>query len=420
VLNHRTIPHTDPWSFTAGHGSWVPTAWLSDVLFGLVDKAFGYDGLRVLRVLLALALICTVWLVARRSATRTRDAQVATGLVVLALAPFLRERPQVLGLLFVAWLALAVQRVLAGSMPRILPLVLTSWIWAQVHGLWVLLPVALLGAGVLSWIEDRSRVPLAARCTVIAAASWAIVLATPVGPRLAWWPLVVRRTAAPITEWQPTVLTSLVGVPLLILMAVLVVRWARSDDPVPVTRIMYVLAVVLFGLLAFRNVAPAAILLLPELARGRGNGSEDLPLLPRAGLVAVAGGLVLAAGNLLVAPTVSDEQPLRLVRQLADEHRDLDVLNHYDVGGLITGTASPPLHVAIDGRTDIWSHAFVRDYLNGVAAVDDWRPLVDALEPDAALLLKDSEIARELVRERGWRVIGVQGRWELLEPAAGK
>jgi hypothetical protein len=415
VLDHG-IPHTDPWSFTAPPDSWVPTAWLSDVLFGLVDKGFGHDGLRVLRVVLALALVWAVWLVARRTAPTVRDAQLATGLTVLALAPFLRERPQVLGLLFVAWLALAVQRVLAGQLPRLLPWVAVCWVWAQVHGLWVLLPVAALGAGVLAWLEDRSRVPLAARCTVVAVVSWAVVLATPVGPRLAWWPLVVRRTAAPITEWQPTVLTSLVGVPLLILIAVLVVRWARSPEPVPWTRVVYVLAVVLFGLLAFRNVAPAALLLLPELARG-GSSAQAVPLLPRAVGIALVGGLVLAAVNLVVASTVSDDQPTRLVRQLADEGRDLDVLNHYDVGGLITGTASPPLHVAIDGRTDIWSRTFVRDYLNGIAGVDDWRPLVDALRPEAALLLKDSEIARGLVRERGWRVTGVEGRWELLEPA---
>jgi hypothetical protein len=418
ILDSHTIPHSDPWSFTAPHGSWVPTSWLSDVAFAAVWRAAGDDGLRALRVTLAAGAIAATWLLARRYAATTQQAALATGLTVLALAPFLRERPQVLSFLFVAWLTVGIQRILEGHLPRVLPWVAICWLWANVHGMWFLLPVGALAAGVLAWLEDRSRVPLAARCTVVALLSWAAVLLTPVGPRLAWWPLVVRHTAAPITEWQPTVPTSLIGAPLLLLVAVIVIRWARAGAPVPATRVVYVLAVVLFGLLAFRNVAPAALLLVPELARPLGSLEQRAPTgrFPRVGLVAIVAGVVLAAVNIGTTATVSNDQPTRLVKQLAARGGDVRLLNHYDVGGLVTGTASPPLHVAIDGRTDIWSQAFVHDYLDALAGVDDWRALVDTLAPNAALLPRDSDIARGLVVERHWRVTGTEGRWELLEP----
>ena len=416
VLDHHAIPHTDPWSFTAPHGSWVPTSWLSDVLFGLVDSAAGYAGLRALRVLLALAVVVATWLLARRCARTTRGAELTTGLTVLALAPFLRERPQVLSLLLVAWLALRVQRVLAGEMPKALPLVAVCWFWANLHGMWVLLPVAVLGAGVLAWCEDRARVPLAARCTTIALLCWLAVLVTPVGPRLAWWPWVVRRTAAPITEWQPTALTRGVGLPLLLLLAVIVVRWARSPGPVPWPRVVYAMTVVLFGLLAYRNVAPAALLLVPELARSiRPEQPEPVAVMPRVGMVAVGLGLALAAVNLVISQSVSGDQPVALVDRLADRGEEVRLLNQYDVGGLVTGRASPPARVAIDGRTDIWSAHFVRRYVDGLGG-GDWRPLVDELSPDAALLRKDSEAARGLQLERRWRVIDRDGGWVLLEP----
>ena len=416
VLDHHTIPHTDPWSFTAPHGSWVPTSWLSDVLFALAERASGDTGLRVLRLLLALAVVVATWLVARRSATTTRDAALATGLAVLALAPFLRERPQVLSLLLVAWLTLGIQRILAGELPRVLPWVAVCWVWANLHGMWVLLPIGALAAGVLAWCEDRSRIPLAARCTTVALLSWLAVLVTPVGPRLAWWPWVVRHTAAPITEWQPTLLTRGVGLPLLLLLAVLVVRWARSPEPVPWTRVAYALAVVLFGLIAYRNVAPAALLLVPELARtSRNQAPETVPVLPRAGLVALGVGLVLAVVNLSVSRAVSSDQPVALVDRLAARGQQVRLLNHYDVGGLVTGRASPPARVAIDGRTDIWSAAFVRRYVDGLGG-GDWRPLVDELRPDAALLRKDSEAARGLELERHWRITDRDGAWVLLEP----
>jgi hypothetical protein len=420
ILDHHAIPHTDPWSFTAPHGSWVPTAWLSDVLFGLASRVGGDEGLRVLRVVLAAAAVVAVWVVARRSATTSRDAFLATGLGVLALAPFLRERPQVLSLLLVACLSLLLQRILAGEIPRLLPCVLLCWLWANLHGMWVLLPAGVLGAGVLAWWEDRSRVPLAARCTVVALLSWAAVLLTPVGPRLAWWPLVVRDAAAPITEWQPTVLLQLVGAPLLLLLLVLVVRWARATTPVPVVHVVFSLAVVVFGLLAFRNVAPAALLLLPEVARrwDAGVEREPLPLVPRAGAAAVAVGLVLACVYLVAGRTVSADQPVALVDRLAGRDAPVRLLNHYDVGGLVTGKASPPAHVAIDGRTDIWSPAYVRRYVDALNGAPDWRALVDDLRPDAALLPEDSEVARGLVLERHWHVVDSEGRWQLLEPAS--
>jgi hypothetical protein len=112
---------------------------------------------------------------------------------------------------------------------------------------------------------------------------------------------------------------------------------------------------------------------------------------------------------------VSGDQPVALVDRLADRGEEVRLLNQYDVGGLVTGRASPPARVAIDGRTDIWSAHFVRRYVDGLGG-GDWRPLVDELSPDAALLRKDSEAARGLQLERRWRVIDRDGGWVLLEP----
>lgn len=419
VLDSHAIPHTDPWSFTAPGHRWVPTAWLSDVLFAGVWRLGGYDAIRLLRVLMAAAVVVAVWLVARSTARRASDAALATALTVLALAPFLRERPQVLSLLFVAWLAVGLQRILAGAKPSLVVWVPVCWLWANLHGMWVLLPVSLLGAGVLAWWEDRTRIPLAARCTLVALLSWLVVLLTPVGPRLAYWPLVVQHSAAPISEWQPTVLTTGVGAPYLLLLGVLAARWARAGERVPTTRLLYVLAVSLFGLLAFRNVAPAAILLLPELARAPEQGSErdHIERFPVWLVATVAIAALLAGVRALTTPTVGGGEPVRLVKALASEGRDVRFLNHYDIGGYVTGTASPPLHVAIDGRTDMWSASFVRTYVDALNGTGDWRTVVDDLRPDAALLPKDAEITRGLVRERHWHVVGAEGRWVLLEPA---
>jgi len=419
ILDELSVPHTDPWSFTAESGRWIPTAWLSDTLFAVVWHLGGYDGVRVLRVVLAAAVITAIWNVARRSAASPPAALSATALVVLAVGPYLRERPQVISYVFVAWLALRVQRVLAGQLPAVLPVVLLTYLWANLHGLWVLAPIAFLGAGVLAWFDDRSRVALAARCSLTAGLCVIVAALTPAGPRVAYWPLVVQRAAAPITEWEPTRPLTALALPFVVMLTVIVLRWARSSDPVPASRIGLVLAVALFGLLAYRNLAPAAILLLPELVRASPRADHTpipAPVARAAGGVLVAG-VALALVHLASSPTASSSQPTRIAANLADRPNPLRVLNAYDVGGLLTGTASPPAQVAIDGRTDMWSAAYVRDYLDTIEARGDWRVRVDDLRPDVAVLARDSNLARALVAERGWRVTLVDGPWALLEPA---
>jgi hypothetical protein len=56
ILDHRTLPTHDPFSFTAGHPPWVPHEWLASVLFALVERAGGLPGLVALGALCAAAL----------------------------------------------------------------------------------------------------------------------------------------------------------------------------------------------------------------------------------------------------------------------------------------------------------------------------------------------------------------------------
>lgn len=417
ILDEGSVPHSDPWSFTADEGSWVPTAWLGDVILAAAWHLGGYDGVRLLRVLLAAAVVAALWLLARRFATSTVSAAWGFLLVLLAVAPFLRERPQVVSFLFVVWLAWLIQRALAGVPPPLVSSVLMTFAWANLHGMWVLAPIGLLGAGVLAWLDDRSRVPLAARCTTVAVFGWLSALATPAGPRLAWWPLVVQRAAAPITEWEPTRPLAALALPFSLAVVLIVLRWSRAPSPVPRSERLYLLAVTTFGLLAFRNVAPAAILLLPLLV-GRAARRPAVNRTSRPALAVLAVGVAAALVRLTATDTVAGSQPTRIADALADRPGSLRVLNHYDVGGLLTGTASPPVRVAIDGRTDMWSPRYVRDYLDATSGARDWRPLVDALQPQAAVLPRDNELTRGLQAERGWRVTLADGDWVLLEPGA--
>src|SRR6185295_540423 len=42
ILDHRAIPHTDPFSFTWAGQPWVPFEWLADVLLAAAYRLAGY------------------------------------------------------------------------------------------------------------------------------------------------------------------------------------------------------------------------------------------------------------------------------------------------------------------------------------------------------------------------------------------
>jgi hypothetical protein len=421
ILDTGTIPHTDPYSFTAPHNSWVTTAWLSDSAFGAVWKAFGYDGIRVLRLVMTAGVQAAVWLLARRSHGTTRAVVATTGLVVLGLGPFLAERPQVLSYFFVCWLSLELEAILRGQTPALWKLPLGAWLWANVHGMWFLLPVLVLISGVIAWSIDRRRVPLAARCTLVSILAIVAAGLTPVGPRLAVWPVVVSRVAAPINEWQPTVPLSRIGLPLVAALAIVVAAWAFGDERPQPARVLFCGVIAVFGMSAYRNVAPALILLTPDIVRSLKllvPAFFGAPVLSRwrwAAGGAVGAGVALAIVAMIATPPVARGLPTKIAAFLRAEPRPVKVLNSYNVGGFLTGEATPGAQVAIDGRTDIWSQEFVVDYLDDISGGGDWRDLVDRLKPDVAVLPDDSEVARGLTLERHWRVVMTDHHWQLLE-----
>ena len=44
ILDHRAIPHTDPFSFTWAGKPWVPIEWLAEVLYAGAYRIAGYGG----------------------------------------------------------------------------------------------------------------------------------------------------------------------------------------------------------------------------------------------------------------------------------------------------------------------------------------------------------------------------------------
>ena len=48
ILDHRAIPSTDPFSFTAGGRPWLPHEWLAETFMALAFRVGGFRGIMVL------------------------------------------------------------------------------------------------------------------------------------------------------------------------------------------------------------------------------------------------------------------------------------------------------------------------------------------------------------------------------------
>src|SRR5262245_25680208 len=95
ILQHRAIPTTDPFSFTAFGRPWVAMEWPADVLFALAWRAAGLAGLAAL---FAAALMALHAIVFAHLHKRASPLLIVAALLLMdvALAPYLLARPHVL------------------------------------------------------------------------------------------------------------------------------------------------------------------------------------------------------------------------------------------------------------------------------------------------------------------------------------
>ena len=154
-LHHWSLRHPGSVStFATAH--WLPTQWLSEVVMARTEEWFGLAGVAWLFGVQLVALMTTLYLVARRWLDPLLAVALTTAALVAA-SKFLAMRPQVLSFLLVAVTTAAWMRTREDGRLRwwLIPL---TWVWAMVHGMW---PIG-IGLGVIAVAGlalDRVRTP---------------------------------------------------------------------------------------------------------------------------------------------------------------------------------------------------------------------------------------------------------------------
>ena len=374
ILDHRAIPDTDPFSFTAGGRLWLAHEWLAETLMGLAYRAGGMPGVMALTAG-AVGLTAGILLYYLRRWLPGRYALLGLVIALGNAAPSLLARPHVLAWpCLVVWcgaLADARARRAAPSL-ALLPVML---LWVNLHGSFMVGLVLAALFLVEAWFEpaaDRRR--MLSSWSSFTLAAWLVALLNPDLLSGVLFPLrhVEMHSLARIGEWQPTDFGR--PQPLEVIILAGLALGLSGKVTLPPVRLLILVGLIHAALSHARHeqlLGLVGALVLAEPLAGRlGFQRRHLPCpgMRRAGVI--LGALAVAALALTVRvllpmpPERTGAAFAAVLDRVPPALRTQPVLNEYGLGGALIFQG---VHPFIDSRADLYGDDFLQRYARIIA-----------------------------------------------------
>jgi hypothetical protein len=419
MLDTHHLLTTDQFTFTvAGHG-WLNQQWAAEVFFAMVWRAGGWDGVALTWGLIVGAISLFVFLACRAVGASTVGSALLTLAGYLVGVQILTMRPQLIGVLLFAgvqWLVVTRRR----SPQRLWLVPFMVFIWANVHGSFVLAFV-LLGFAVLEdYTADRST---ARRLAIVAAASVVATLVNPFGIRV--WSYVADVVGNPtvsgrVAEWAPPSIRTPIG--FLFLASVLgAFALLATSKPRASWRTVFALSFfALLGMTAIRGVVWWA-LAFPVLVAPSTGGVLERPTtrswLNAAVLVALCGLLVfalpLARGTDPVSggPSVLTFAPEDLVAAASRAVPAGTRVFASEVYGSWVEFSAPRLPVFVDPRIELFPSEVWIDYFTVSEGHEGWNRILARWDVGVVILHPGwaSGLLDVIDHDPAWRLIARSG-----------
>jgi hypothetical protein len=400
ILQHRAVPHSDPFSWTFGGKPWVAHEWLSEIV---MSRAFVLGGWPGVMLLTAACFAAGIGLMAREAARHLTGMALWLSVLIAAslFGPHLLARPHILVLpVVVLWLS----GVSRGKTPPWFCLPLMA-LWANMHGSFIagLAFIAPFALEAVLASDAKSRAALA--WAGFTAAAIAAALLTPFGVDGLLFPLklLTMRNIDGVGEWAPIAFDK--PQPLFIAAAVLAFAIWRFTP-----RITHIRWLVLAGLLGLslhqqRHEMLLAVVAVLVVAQPLGKALGQTPQAARTSpWPAAAAALLMVLRLFLPAPSpVTASDPAAALAHVPANLAQQRVFNAYDLGGYLIRAGIRPF---IDSRADLYGPAFLDRYAQIAAA--DPKTMATAFDRDAiqwTILRPGTPMARTMNALPGWRRI---------------
>lgn len=425
ILDTGSVPRADVFSYTSLDQPWVPHEWLTQIVYALVERQFGFVGLAVLWGALGAGLWWAVYATAR---LRGLGEPAAIILVMWAAAmafSITAVRPQVLTALFLAITILLVTRHKAGHTRALWLLPPLFALWVNLHGGYVI-GLVILGIAVVgetaALVIGQKAAPIKPLLVVSVLGGLATLL-SPNGLDALWYPFTYAGTGngsmRHISEWQspnfhdPSFL--IFGASVLFLALV-----GLGRRPLGPTEVLWSLLFTLMALTSLRHIPLYAIVVTPLIA---GRLATEAPWLARPlaewrrpALLALAWPMLLAGllvqahqaqatGGAQLGATAGDAQyPREAVAYLREHGTGARLFNEYHWGGYLIDQV-PELPVFIDGRADVHGDALIDRYVRVTRLLPGWREVLDEYGVTLALVEKGKPLDTALAAQTGWEPV---------------
>jgi hypothetical protein len=428
TLGHPVL--SDLLSFTRAGAVWVNHSWLSQILLALLFRMGNYFALGAW---MALSATASMLLVYRRMSAPPLWRAFVIVLASLVAAPVWSARPQLFSLLMLASLANFLDAWQAGRVKGwwLLPIFI---LWSNLHGgypLGLILIACWVGGELLNHLSGREG-SLALR-RVLALAGWGLLawLVVAVNPNgMAMWAIPFQTVGVgalqqAIPEWASPDFHDLTQQPFMWMLAGLLAAIGLSGKRVDGKALVSVIVFCAMGLVARRNFGPFALLAAPVLAEHTwtvlarilqrvpkmGAAGRPLPMRAAQSLNLLIAGLLMFVAvvklyvvtqPVLVDHYLRESYPVGAADWLRSNGVSGHLFSAYEWGGYLEW-ALPTHAVFLDGRTDLFGDAIIREWSNTVAGQAGWRETLERYQVTYVLLAPGLPLLHEL-EQAGWRV----------------
>ena len=411
IVDHRAVPHADPFSFTMPGAPWITSAWLSEILYLGAFKAAGWAG----PVILAALAVAAGFFLLTRLLLKTLPPMpvmilVGAGMVMTAIHITARPHALIFPLL-VLWASAIVQAAEERRAPSLanLPLIM---LWANLHGSFTL-GLALIAPFALEaiWTADRSmRGALAIQWLRFGLLALGAACITPYGPEsllVSVRILGLGSALSIISEWGAQDFNTFSPFEGCLLAGIAYVLY--SGFKLPPLRIVVLLAV-LYETLAHKRYVDVMALVAPffiarplaqHLSQGVQPGGLNMTAPLQRGLIAAAAALV--AATCVITATAHFTPPLTPLAAVEkiEEANPGRIFNEHYFGGYLIYKGIPTF---IDSRSEFYGGTFLTRFQRAVTLQDvaDFVRLLDEYEIGATLLFPSTPAVGLLDRMEGW------------------
>jgi hypothetical protein len=426
IVETRSIPHTDPFSFTRAGSAWVSHEWLSEVAFFTIWKYAGFVGLVIFSAVITTAGF--MFLYQRCSGNESGAGAAALVLGAVAAAPAWGVRPQMFTFALASVFLWLLDR--ADERPWLLLWVPPLFVlWLNLHAGFAFAP-ALLGAvgvgllweaaaGETSWRDVRLRL---IRIGSLFLACLAMIPLNPSGAELYRYPLDVVRSAGMrsfINEWFPPDFHQLHYFPVFLVWVGLV--WSLAGTPHrPKSRVLAPLFLTFVAALdAVRHIPLLILMAVPVISAYWAwlfsqrktpppTNPKYAPLRPafRAMVLILMAGFVIARWSALdrkQAVSEAENFPVRAVDFLHSHTLPRHLFVYYDWGGYAIWRLYPDYRVFIDGRADLYGDRPLSQFRLAAEFKTGWRQVLDQAEVGTVLVPPTGALAEGLRLDPEWQ-----------------